>query len=288
MDDPQSLWCLLDEWRAVVGGLGALSFFLSDPSLLPECLDIYLSEHHSPMLEWIIPDMEELDMVLVAQIEARGDLPAHVYRSCVFETDTGCHIRLLWSDGDSVLLPITAAPTTALFNFVGAVTFGCAYPSLTFRRRGFRRNLGGLSTQDLADLAFLQSTGDFTLRTILGHTGIASGKEVYPCQRAVFLCPRQGRFFGDNGTLIQGFAPHRTLHRALRRRHHAPYGFATIWRFSTTRTLCDGPCTTHDPLLPDRIISISVLLIGRGILLNNSFVGWRTLYNDIPAPNDER
>lgn len=225
-------------------------------------------------------------MELIAQTEERGDLPAHVYRACVFLSDTGRHIRLLWSDGDSVLLPITTAPTTALFNFVGALTFGCAYPSLTFRRRGFRHHGRDLDTSHIHDINFLRNQGAFDIHAVVRDTVNENGRNVYECERSRFLCPYQGRFFGDNGSVVHAFAPHRTLHSELRGQHHAPYGFAPLWRFSTTAALCDGPCATRDALLPYGIMRISVLLLGRGVLLNNVFAGWRSLYANIDAESD--
>lgn len=231
------------------------------------------------MLEWVLDDMVDLDLELLHDTTDDDELPAHVYRACLFLTITGRQIRLLWSDSDSVLLPIAASPSTALINFVGADSFGCAYPALTLNRRGLRRKFSELNQCDNDVLHGLMGPAQFALRRF--PRTVPNASRTFPCTRQSFTCQHQGRFFGDDGSLVQLFEPHRLTVRGLREDHQPPFGIAAAWRFSINSIQCEGSCSTTDPILPPQITAVSAVVLGRGYELNNTFVGWRGLYRKV-------
>lgn len=266
--DCDSLWSLLDEYHAVVGGMGALSFFLRDNSLLPQCLDIYVTDRDVRPLEWIRSDFAEIELELVAVVNTADNLPQYVYRGCVFQTTTGLYIRLCWSVSDSALFPIAGSPTTALMNFVGSTTFGCAYPALTLERRGFRRGLSALNNFEELLVNAVANTASFELRN---RPHATAGSPSYRCARTSFTCPDQSRFFGDFGSLVHSFKPHYDSPRALRKEYRAPYGIAAVWRFTASETNCDGTCATEDLFLPRDVMAVTTMIIGDGVQLNNTY-----------------
>lgn len=273
-----TFWSILDEYRAVVGGMGALAFFLRDNSLLPLCLDIYVTDRHVRPLEWILTDMEEMDLELVAEVNTFDDLPKHVYRACIFLAPSGKYVRLCWSMSDSVLLPIASSPTTALMNFVGSVTFGCAYPTLTLARRGFRRGSSALSAFDQQQVNNVANNADFVL--LNRPRGTATSTTSYPCTRTSFTCPDQARFFGDRGSVVQAFQPPYDNPETLRKEYRAPYGIAVVWCFSPSTTHCEGGCAEKDPILPKDVMALSTVIIGNGVQMRNTVPGARSFYID--------
>lgn len=201
-------------------------------------------------------------------INKADELPQHVYRACVFATTTGLYIRLCWSVSDSALFPIAGSPTTALMNFVGFATFGCAYPTLTLARRGFRRSLSAINTFEEQLVNAVTNTTDFHLRN---RPHAHAGATEYPCTRTTFTCPDQSRFFGNRGSLVHSFKPQYDSPASLRKEFRAPFGIAAVWRFTTSATHCDGSCANRDLILPRDVMAVSTIIIGDGVGLNNTF-----------------
>ncbi|EIW54146.1 uncharacterized protein TRAVEDRAFT_23341 [Trametes versicolor FP-101664 SS1] len=277
VDDTISMWGLLEEYNAVVGGMAALAFFLRDDDLLPATLDVYVSDNYAPGIDWVHGHLEELDLHCVEESEVWEELPAGVVKSCVYSTTSEHLIRFLWTEWmESVLLPAASSPTTALANFVGAHVFGCGYPEQTLRRHGYTRGRSELSAFDKAYTDYLKTTAAFTYDAFT-DTEMADaeeeGRTTYRCAAVANSCPAQGRYFGDKGSILQLFDPLNIV-EDLQAQHQVPYGVTAVWRFCNEDDSCDGSCATSDSILPQGVTAISTVLVGR-FTFRAAFIGWR-------------
>lgn len=87
-----------------------------------------------------------------------------------------------------------------------------------------------------------------------------STAQTFLCFKAQYICPDQGRFFGDPGSLLVSFAPFRAnIWDASCGTTH-PVSHMAIWRIWTTGR-CHHNCASTDDLLPSGILSLPTLLV---------------------------
>lgn len=269
--NPEELWQCLDETCAVVGGMAALHFLLRSPTTLPPILDLYASSLHGERLEQLLE--ENLDLHLTA-IERDADrLGRHVAKASTFTISAGRFITVHTSVSVSAFDPIAISPTTAMINWVSHHAFACAYPTLTLQHRA----LGPLAKQsDLTLLALYRHLDDLQFCVTSEPASWPEyGERVppplaewrQPCLRQWFVCPSQGRFFGDAGSLLTLFDLLQADLVSMRQHQQPPFGITVAWRMSTSRRPCDGPCTFLDPLVPEGLLTVPALIVDRAFQL---------------------
>lgn len=263
------LWAIIEDVNGVVGGTAALAFFLRDFSLLPATLDVFVCHREAPPLEWMFDDLESADLRVMASVKdlrPTGQLFDFARQTYSFLSSKGRRVDIHVTYSDTVLLPIASYRTTALINFVGSKTFGCAYPALTLRRQSLLSAVEAPRTGSAQlVLANLKAHGAFSLVSNLHSTGSVTEEKTSAfvlCQRTRFSCSAQGRHFGDAGCLLDRFSPLRWTKNSVATEYRAPCGVSVAWRFSVM-VPCDGPCLTKDKLLPPAVhILPAVLPIG--------------------------
>ncbi|EIW60985.1 uncharacterized protein TRAVEDRAFT_46218 [Trametes versicolor FP-101664 SS1] len=230
-NNPDRLWGHLDETRAVVGGFAALRFMLRIPHVHSDPLDIYVSRMEGARLVQILEEDETLDYDVQAVRDHKDDaviLDRGVARTTTFASPSGGVINVHTSLSISSVDPIAMTGISALINWVSPFAFACGYPMLTLRRL----SLGGAPQQ--ADVRV------YTLYHQLYLMGfqIASEPSAWPeyaafvttqpiyfhhtCLRHHYVCPGQGRFFGDVGSMVTVFDLIHTDHQELKRNHRHP------------------------------------------------------------------
>lgn len=283
VDNADGLWQHLEEAGAVVGGLAALNFLLRDPlSVRHSTLDIYVASDQGELLEQRLEEDETLDLengpVDLWRVDYDHHTSRNVARTRTFICPNGRLIDVHTSQSLSALEPIAASITTALCNWVSAYAFACGYPALTLNRRSLGRDLLRRDTSVASLYIRLQNYGfhispdpwawpEYT--PVLPHPLDNSG---LPCLRAIFLCPSQGRYFGDPGTLLNAFDLENCDHDRLRSLHQPPYGIVTVWRRWSGRRRCNGPCSEHDALLPTGTLTVAAILVATQVQFRSWYV----------------
>ncbi|OJT07704.1 hypothetical protein TRAPUB_1403 [Trametes pubescens] len=281
--DAEILWEHFENYGAVVGGLAALSFVLRDASMLPDSLDVFVTMDQAEFLEQMLDEDPDLDLRLTGTVD-RGPsqdfiTPRHTSRVATFLCPNGRLLKLCTLSTQSVLDPIVVAPTTALMNWVSPHAFGCAYPTLTLKRRALSGSISAYAPGVAALYLVLKTHGFERMRSPWCWPEYAAlvppSKRTWfkPCLSALFLCPQQGRFFGDEGSLINVFDLQSTNHDELRTLHQPPYGVSVGWRlwFGGQRG-CDGHCKVRDPLLPEGVVTVAAVMVTRRIQFRATFV----------------
>ena len=62
------------------------------------------------------------------------------------------------------------------------------------------------------------------------------------------MCPQQGRYFGDDGSLLDFMDPLRADLTLLKERSIPPYGHMAVWRLPSY-VICDNQCDEVDDIL---------------------------------------
>ncbi|OJT13875.1 hypothetical protein TRAPUB_9544 [Trametes pubescens] len=272
--NPDLLWEHLEETRAVIAGLAALSFILRDLSLLPATLDLYTSSAHGGRLEQLVEQEQALPIDDIQILDDPwNELQPNICRSVTFATHDGRYIAVNSSASLSPLDPIAASPTTAVINWVSPYVFACGYPALTLRRQSLGLPPFGPEPllhsiqHRLCELGFdIRSEPaawpDYTL-----CASPPRNHSQQPCLHRYYVCPRQGRFFGNKGSLLMVFNLADLNLDHLAQQRQPPFGVATAWRLLNAYRDCDGCCVHGDPLLPDVEYTLPLVIVGPGFSL---------------------
>ncbi|PIL31873.1 hypothetical protein GSI_06577 [Ganoderma sinense ZZ0214-1] len=254
----------------IFGGELALSFVLRTGTFRPSILEIYSSNFcYEKLCEAILDDpairvrIEKHTFFTSTLFHALHRLVAS---TLIIHLANGMSIHVIQSYTCSPFAPISRAPCTALSNFVTAYSFGCSHPVLTLSRRAL-----------LADkeLAYFSPSDSATLDRLLSHEfAMAVSPSAWPeyrrmfennqlwspedCWREKFVCPNQGRFFGDKGSLVGYFDPLGGDEEKCIKYNVAPFGPMVIWRLMTTFE-CDDGCEYLDEVMDQGVTSIPVL-----------------------------
>nr|VWO99878.1 Gamma-butyrobetaine dioxygenase [Ganoderma boninense] len=267
---PQELVDTVTRYGAVIGGELALSFFLRNETYEARCLDIYASHFHfeklcdellhstslQPHIAQHSVDTHSLYYALRRLVSASLVIRLHNSRVVYVHRSYTC----------SSSAPLTRAPCTALSNFVTGFSFGCSHPELTLAHRALLadRELVYLSTHDANSLNHLLSN-KFSLavaptawadyRRDMIENSLRNPEE---CWRERHICPKQGRFFGDRGSLVGYFDPLGNDEDRCTRGNIAPFGAMAVWRLMSSFE-CEGGCEHLDEVLDYGVTSIPVL-----------------------------
>ncbi|KAL1942567.1 hypothetical protein VTO73DRAFT_6169 [Trametes versicolor] len=268
---------------AIVGGLAALSFVLRDVSIRPAALAIYVGSDQGEYLEQLLDEDEDLDLEFIA--EADHDpldhfaTPAHTTRMVTYRCRSGRFLKLYTSISISSLDPIAVSPTTALINWMSTRAFGCGYPALTMNRQAIGTSIADQLPGVPALFTLLASHGFDTRPTPWFWRSYVSavlaphwGPWFRPCLRQLYICPSQGRYFGDAGSLLNIFDLHGTDHDQMRARHQLPYGVSLAWRLCFGGGPCDGCCSSSDPLLPEGVGTVAAVMVSQPIIFRATYI----------------
>ncbi|KAI0706468.1 hypothetical protein C8Q76DRAFT_630272 [Earliella scabrosa] len=270
---PRELLRVFTDCHAVIGGLFALAYILRDRSLCPSTLDVYTdSAWFQPVLEYLsyspfLSPYVYFDGVTVPP----GPFKRHrnIRRRAYFITDSGKRLCVNESRVAGACSPIGSSWTTALMNFVTASTIACAYPHLILARKSFVSDLAleSMEPSDYEDLiTMVQHNFTFTVDPSewpdCSAKGGADGlvEYVIPCHRRLFLCPGQGRYFGDRGSLFVFIDPLCDSYSTAYHQRRPPYGYMIAWRLWTSFA-CEDACIERDEILPAGIITMPIMLV---------------------------
>lgn len=267
---PHELIKIVTQHGALFGGEVALSYLLRQDSYQASHLEIFASNFQYDRLCDAILDDTGFQDVLNGHAFVTSSI-LHALRRLIAETmvlnlHNGKTIYVHQSYTPSPSAPITRAPCTALSNFVTAYGFGCSHPKLTLARRGL-----------LADRSFLYLSpydGRSVNRLLAHQFSLAISPTAWPeyrrqfdgdtlrsseeCWRELYICPKQGRFFGDRGSLVRFFDPLGKDEERCMEKNLAPFGCMVIWRLMSTFE-CDDGCEFLDDVLEHGVVSIPVL-----------------------------
>ena len=79
------------------------------------------------------------------------------------------------------------------------------------------------------------------------------------CWCHLFICPSQGRYFGDRGSFVEFFDPLNGDEAVCAHNGIAPFGPMVVWRVLSSFDCAEG-CDIYDDVLEDTITSIPVLI----------------------------
>lgn len=264
--NPEVLWSCMDETHAVVGGRSALVFLLRAQDALPATLDLYVPSLEGDRLVQLLE--EEVDLHLTSVEETQDRLQRHVVKASTFTVSAQRFITVHTSRSISALDPIVLSPLTALINWVSPHGFACGYPALTLRRRTLapplRRHDWDLRAyyRQVGDLQFKVASDPASWEDYAARVPQPSDPAWGACFRQWFVCPAQGRFFGDAGSVVTVFDLLNANHSSMKQRHQHPYGVTVAWRLIPSRRPCNGPCSMLDPIMPESLLSIPAIIVG--------------------------
>ncbi|KAI0698732.1 hypothetical protein C8Q76DRAFT_634001 [Earliella scabrosa] len=266
--------------RAFIGGSLALAFLLPDTEVETMALDIFTDdvcfETFLDLLRYtpsIAPHLTYSRTIIVLKPHR---IHRAVSRIAIFNTASGRRVFLHESTTISGCSPISRSWTSALINFVTESTFGCAYPRLTFNKRAIvaDMHLFTMTFEERGVLANLYDIG-FSLAFHPGQwseyealveftrsNGMPAGNcgdSLFPCFRALYICPDQGRYFGDPGSLVGFFDPVVHGPRTALMRSMPPFGPMAAWRLWVSAS-CEEGCAHHDPVLPGCALSMPMTI----------------------------
>ena len=250
---------ILYDAHAVVTGNAALAFMLRDEGILGKELDIAVPNGGGTAIENFL--VKTFDAVCLA--EYPGALRRRAPYEKLFCIGRRRYVRLIISRQDSALEAVAHYDTTALMNYFNCDSFGCAFPTLTFRRRALTAPWRTLRDRDHIGqfrLIHLHRAGGFVFCTVPGplfggtmavYRNYGQETLYYRCLRGENACPEQGRFFGDGSSFVSFF--HGDDPEAVARVEatgQAPFGPTAKWRLDWCPYWCESRCVREERLIP--------------------------------------
>ena len=265
--DPAYFLQLLAPWGCLIVGEAALSHILHDPSVCKGSMELAIGNlYFQPFIDCLLrllPYGTLLHSLKVAPAPAGFPFHRHITRYAEFRLTSGLFVVLYESSTPLACDVISGYWTTALMNFVTGYTLGCAYPWLTLNRFSL---ICDSRTTSMAwwdyDMALRLDHLNFCTDTRPDVSSLASRRGLPStltgmdkCGKSMYICPWQGRFFGDLGSLVLFYDGFCVDLVELRDLGVAPYGPMVTWRLPSSGT-CDGSCHQDGRVMPPFIISI--------------------------------
>lgn len=290
---PQRLLKIMSEHSGVFGGELALSFLLRDPSYLPHDLEIFVSHFDFDGICDAVMDDLEISEKIVGCMHINNTVLVSLRRlvssTLRLHMVGGRTIFIHRSYTLSPCAPLSRAPCTALSNYVTPYGFGCSHPTLTLARRAL---LGDLDLPYLTafDHSILDRLLEFKFSMAVSpaawqeyrrpsyleniddpeipHTEFAHDGEVLDpaeehvvakeCWQHRYVCPSQGRYFGDRGSFVDFFDPLDGDEVHCVENNIAPFGPMAIWHVMSTFD-CEEGCEYFDEVLEEGVASVPVI-----------------------------
>lgn len=264
----------LGEHNCVLGGNSALSFVLRTDDIPVDVLDVYVpSTKYAVFIDRIITD-EQFTREITSSSETTFDEDFAHARQVVASTEivlsNGRTVVIWKSMTCSPCLPIAKATNTVYMNYVNNVAFGCAYPRLTFSRRGIVCNLTrepALTAREVSSSDRLKRLGFSFAYTPFQWPEYSAVRwrpaypGFYPCFSHVYICPSQERYFGDPGSMTVFTDPLSTHSSDVRRRGQAPYGVMAAWRLVSSFMCSNVTCFAARGILPEYTWAMPVVMV---------------------------
>ena len=270
----RQLMRIITECHALIGGEVALAFLLRDSTYTPMSMDIFTTElwfhalvDYLTFSPFISPHLTFNGVTICVRPHRQQ---REVRRCATFHTQTARTIKIYESTSITPCSPISRSWTSALMNYVTATSFGCAFPELTFNRLALVSEMcvTGMTVEDhrvmqcLRDarfsFAFHPAEWAQYRPAALPMEALPAG--VFPCLRHRHLCPDQGRYFGDDGSLVIFMDPSQDSHETAYLRSEPPYGIMVAWRMWVCGSCARG-CAYFDDTLNGGVISLPMLLV---------------------------
>ncbi|KAI0706481.1 hypothetical protein C8Q76DRAFT_629879 [Earliella scabrosa] len=258
--------------RAMIGGVAAISFITRDPAISSKALQIYAGKLWYDSLVKTITSCSA-NKHRIARIR-RSSAPEPFARERDIISTTSFHLH----DGRAVIIyqagavsacsSISRLPLSALMTFFTEHTFACAYPSLTLSRRAILSNMRlgtACETDYLVMVALMQAGFEFAVNPCVWveyrrPSGAPLVPDTYECLRHLYVCPQQGRFFGDPGSLVGYNNPLAITLPEVRSLQIPPFGPMAAWRLMTSYD-CSNSCDVRDPILHEWVVSIPLIVL---------------------------
>ena len=267
---PTALLKLLTRTRALLSGELAICYLLRDDSIVAHSLEIYVG---SVWFDTFIdefgasPDLSghQVDWSMTHHLD-RHIKTRFVTDSLNIPLATGKLITIHAAASPSACHAIACSPTSLGTTFITEFSFATAYPRLTFNRRaivcwdllenGSDSELDMYEQLEAAGFAFEE---DPTVWSEYSSSLCYGGHlQPFDCVRLLYLCPQQGRYFGDAGSMVCFIDTLSVDVASLKDRGVPPYGIMAVWRLPS-KVLCDAQCDEYDDLLAPGITVTSIM-----------------------------
>lgn len=273
LSHPTALLEIITRHGAVIGGEVALAFVRRHRPFQPRTLEIFASiSLYGTLCDELASD-PRIRRDITEVVHTASKYPFNLQRDILETTQihlrTGRTIHIRCSATLSPLSPIARSLCTAMANFVTAHSFGCAYPRLTFDNKALLSDLRRESMVDF-DAGVMQTLAEQQIELEidpanwrqyrLWSTNPTVTNAHRACWRSHYICPEQGRFFGDRGSLVDFVDPLQTPATTLREQGSPPFGTTVLWRLSSSYR-CPLSCESHDSNLPIGQTSTAVILM---------------------------
>ena len=267
---PAELLSLLTRNRALLSGELAVCYILRDAALSPQSLDIFVgsvwfdnfidSFGTSPQLSgyqvrWSMIDHEQ------PRVASR-----HVATSLQLSLSTGRLLAIHAAASPSACHAIACSPSSLGTTFITEFSFATAYPRLIFSRRAIVSwsalaecsDLELDMYQRLEDAGFSLEEDPVAWNEYSGESDSRVQSSPLECLRSQYLCPQQGRYFGDDGSMVCFMDPLNTDFSRLKEKCIPPYGVMAVWRLPS-RVFCDARCDEYDDILAPGVMATSIM-----------------------------
>ncbi len=270
--EPRPFLRYLTRWRALVVSQAALSHVLHDPSVCEWTVELAVGNLvFQPFvchMTRLLPFGSQVVSITEKPVPPSFPMFRYITRIAELRSTTGPVIQVYESATPSPCDVVCATWTTALMNFVMESSLGCAYPRLTLHYRGMLCDgrTDSRSQLDNATRDHLQAKGFEFAHYSTAWPSYSAGPysmsipSTVGCGKTLYVCPFQGRYFGDPGSLVVFFHEFFVDLDELRKRCVAPYGPMSVWRIPTKGT-CEGRCVEDECVLPAFVISITLQFI---------------------------
>ena len=274
---PNALLRLITEFRAVIGGEVALAYVRRHVPFRPRSLEVFVGRvEYEAFCRAILSDPHlSSDVVLASDLVVGYPLCTQrdIVETLQLRLRSGLGIQVRRSSTLSPLSPVARAPCTALMNFVSPQCFGCAYPRLTLNGRALVCDMGA-GNVDHADGAARAAVVDMGMD--IGNTPArwpeyciwsptpSNVETITACWRTDFICPGQGRYFGDAGSFVGLVAPLECGEEGKRDMRKLLFASTIVWRLSSSYR-CVMRCERRDELLPIGVTSHVITFVYGGL-----------------------
>lgn len=265
---PSALLSLATRTHSLISGEFAIQYLLRDNAFVANCLDIYVgSVLFHTFIDEFTDDHTLSGYQTSSVLSIHGEPYAYkrqVRQSLQVRLSTGKTIYVHASSTASPCHALACSPSSVGTTFITEFCFATAYPRLTFNRRGLicLSQLAGSMQTELDMYERLEACGfafneDPTSWT--DYSPFSGNTRPDACLRSVYLCPQQGRYFGDRGSLVALVDQFEIGFRQLKSRGLPPYGIMAAWRLPSD-VLCDEQCDVLDEVIGPDLLVTSVVL----------------------------
>lgn len=262
---------LVSEHDALFGGEAALAFILRDSTYLPTDIEIYIGQGRFAELSAAV--LEYLSAIRIHSTSETIHPELYALRRLISKT---LHIRLTndrtihlhCSFTSSAVAGIARSVNTGLSNYVSGQGFGCSHPMLTLRRRALYSDVV-LEAKTILDVKIMENMASrgfhFAATPSVWPEYVVcpdnhGAQSLMQCWRSLYMCPSQGRYFGDYGSFVNYFDPLAGDAETCVSQSLPPYGPMLAWRLMTTFP-CSDDCDEYDDLLGDGATSLPILVV---------------------------